>query len=345
MRKKILVTGGCGYIGSHTAIELINNNYEVVIFDNLSNSSQETIDRIQSITGVLPVFEYVDLKDTNLTNQVFLKHKDAFAVIHFAALKSVGESFQKPLDYYQNNLYSLLNTLKAQQHNGIQHFIFSSSATVYGNPESLPISENNQTQRPFSPYGNTKKIAEEILDDFINSWPNFSVISLRYFNPIGAHKSGEIGEVPNGTPNNLMPYITQTAAGIREKLLVFGNDYPTKDGTPIRDYIHVVDLAKAHVKALNRLVDNKQEQPLETYNLGTGVGYSVMDVIESFERVSGLKLNYEIVDRRQGDVTALYAATNLAFEKLGWKSELELDEMIDSAWRWEQFYRNISTNK
>ena len=345
MNKKIIVTGGCGYIGSHTVIELIKNNFQVVIFDDLSNSSQDTIDRIESITDVRPVFEQVDLKDVNHTSQVFLKHKDAFGVIHFAALKAVGESVQKPLDYYQNNLYSLLNTLKAQQENGIQNFIFSSSATVYGNPKSLPITENNQTQRPFSPYGNTKKMAEEILEDFSKAYTDFSAISLRYFNPIGAHESGEIGELPNGIPNNLMPYITQTAAGIREKLMVFGNDYDTTDGTPIRDYIHVVDLAKAHVKALYRLIENKQEQALQTFNLGTGNGFSVMEVIESFERVSGIKLNYEIVGRRPGDVPQLFAATDLAHQKLGWKAELGLDEMIDSAWRWEQKYRAATTAK
>ena len=343
MNKKIIVTGGCGYIGSHTAIELIKNNFQVVIFDDLSNSSQHTINRIESITTVLPLFEHIDLKDANLASQLFLKHKDAFAVIHFAALKAVGESIQKPLDYYQNNVYSLLNTLKAQQENGIQNFIFSSSATVYGNPESLPITENNQTQRPFSPYGNTKKIAEEILEDFTKTETNFSAISLRYFNPIGAHESGEIGELPTGTPNNLMPFITQTAAGIREKLMVFGNDYDTRDGTPIRDYIHVVDLAKAHVKALDRLIENKQENSLEIFNLGTGNGFSVMEVIESFERISGLRLNYEIVDRREGDVPQLFASTDLAYQKLGWKAKLGLDEMIDSAWRWEQKHRDITT--
>lgn len=339
MKKKIIITGGCGYIGSHTAIELIEHNYEVVILDDLSNSSAKTIDCIEAITGVRPVLELVDLKNIEHTSRVFFNHKEASAVIHFAALKAVGESVQNPLDYYENNLFSLLNTLKFQHQVGIQNFIFSSSATVYGNPSTLPISESNDTQRPFSPYGNTKKIAEEILEDFTNSEANFSAISLRYFNPIGAHASGQIGELPNGIPNNLMPYITQTAVGIRKKLMVFGNDYPTKDGTPIRDYIHVVDLAKAHVMAVDRLTQNKQEQPLEIYNLGTGNGYSVMEVIKSFERVSGQKLNYDIVDRREGDVPVLYAATDLAFKKLGWKAELGLDEMIDSSWRWEQQYR------
>lgn len=339
MKPKIIVTGGCGYIGSHTAIELIENNFKVVIVDNLSNSSEQTIDRIQEITGVCPTFEKVDLKDFTHSQHVFSKHKDAMAVIHFAALKAVGESIQNPLDYYQNNLYTLLNTLKFQTEVGIQNFIFSSSATVYGNPNILPVTETSQTQRPFSPYGNTKKIAEEILEDFCKVNTNFSAISLRYFNPIGAHKSGKIGELPNGIPNNLMPYITQTAVGIREKLLVFGNDYPTKDGTPIRDYIHVVDLAKAHVKALNRLLENKQDRPLEIYNLGTGKGFSVLEIIEAFERVTKSKLNFEITSRRKGDVSELYTATDLANQKLGWKAELGLDEMIESAWQWEKMFR------
>ena len=338
--KKIIVTGGCGYIGSHTTIELIENDFEVVIFDDLSNSSEKTLERIEKITGVRPIFEKIDLKDERATEFAFDRYKDAFAVIHFAALKAVGDSIEKPLEYYQNNLYSFLNTLMCQHKLGIHKFIFSSSATVYGNPDVLPITEENKTQRPFSPYGNTKKIAEEILDDFTKANPNFAAISLRYFNPIGAHESGNIGELPNGTPNNLMPYITQTAAGVRKKLMVFGNDYPTKDGTPIRDYIHVVDLAKAHVKALKRLLKQDQEQPLEIYNLGTGNGFSVLDVIQSFDRVSNTKLKYEITDRRDGDVPKLYAATDLALEKLGWKAEKGLDEMIDSSWRWEQKYRN-----
>ena len=339
MKNKIIVTGGCGYIGSHTAIELIESDFTVVIFDDLSNSSEATIDRIQKITGISPDFVKVDLKNLEETEKAFQTHNDAAAVIHFAAHKAVGESVQKPLMYYKNNFYSLINTLASQSENGINNFIFSSSATVYGTPDTLPITEENETQRPFSPYGNTKKVAEEILDDYTRSQENFSAISLRYFNPIGAHDSGLIGELPNGIPNNLMPYITQTAAGIREKLTVFGNDYPTKDGTPIRDYIHVVDLAKAHVVAVKRLLNNESEAPLEYFNLGTGNGYSVMDVINSFERVSRSKLNYEIAGRRDGDVPKLYAATDLAREKLGWKAERELDEMIDSSWTWEQKYR------
>ncbi|TPN86352.1 UDP-glucose 4-epimerase GalE [Aquimarina algicola] len=340
MKNKIIVTGGCGYIGSHTAIELIDNNFEVVILDDLSNATEETIIRIGKITGTTPTFIKVDLKDAAATLKVFADHKDAVGVIHFAAHKAVGESVQKPLLYYKNNFYSLLNTLEAQSKYEINNFIFSSSATVYGTPDTLPITEDNKTQRPFSPYGNTKKVAEEILQDFTQAKHDFSAISLRYFNPIGAHDSGDIGELPNGIPNNLMPYITQTAAGVREKLKVFGNDYPTKDGTPIRDYIHVVDLAKAHVIALQRLLNKKHEQPLEFFNLGTGVGYSVLDVIHSFESVTNLKLNYEITDRRDGDVPQLYASTDLAKEKLGWVAEKELNDMISSSWNWEKNLRN-----
>ncbi|MGB0892512.1 MAG: UDP-glucose 4-epimerase GalE [Flavobacteriaceae bacterium] len=340
MNDKIIVTGGCGYIGSHTVIELIKNKYEVVILDDLSNSSEETIDRIEKITGKKPKFVNIDLKDVFKTREVFKKHKDAKAVIHFAAHKAVGESVNNPLKYYQNNLYSLLNTLSFQIENGINNFIFSSSATVYGTPDKLPITEQNKTQRPFSSYGNTKKVAEEILDDLINSNNSFSAISLRYFNPIGAHESGLVGELPSGIPNNLMPYITQTAVGIREKLMVYGNDYATKDGTPIRDYIHVVDLAQAHVIAVKRLIDKKQETAFETFNLGTGNGFSVLDVINTFEAVTDLKLNYEITGRREGDVPELYASTDLAKEKLGWTAEKSLDEMIRSSWKWEQKLRN-----
>lgn len=339
MKEKIIVTGGCGYIGSHTTVELIDNNYEVVILDDLSNSSADTINRIKKITGTTPTFIHIDLKDEVKTKAIFKKHSDASAVLNFAAYKAVGESIQKPLTYYQNNLCTLMNVLAAIEENNISGFIFSSSATVYGTPQNLPITEQDQTQRPFSPYGNTKKIAEEILEDVIKANPKLTAISLRYFNPIGAHKSGLIGELPSGTPNNLMPYITQTAAGIREKLMVFGNDYPTKDGTPIRDYIHVVDLAKAHVLAVNRIVTKKQEDGLEIFNLGTGNGYSVLDIINSFERVSNSKLNYEITARRPGDVPQLYAATALAKEKLGWVAQETLDEMIGSSWNWEKNYR------
>ncbi|WP_299063225.1 UDP-glucose 4-epimerase GalE [uncultured Polaribacter sp.] len=340
MNTKIIVTGGCGYIGSHTVIELIENNFEVVIIDDLSNSSKKTLDRIHQITGVKPIFVELDLKDTPKTNLVFSEHKDAKAVIHFAASKAVGESVKNPLKYYKNNLYSLVNTLSAQIENGINNFIFSSSATVYGTPEILPITEENKTQRPFSAYGNTKKIAEEILEDLINSNDSFSAISLRYFNPIGAHESGLIGELPSGIPNNLMPYITQTAVGLREKLMVYGNDYPTPDGTPIRDYIHVLDLANAHVIAVKRLLLQKQETALETFNLGTGKGFSVLDVIKSFEEVSGINLNYEITERRPGDVPQLFASTDLAKIKLGWSANKTLNEMISSSWQWEKKLRD-----
>jgi UDP-glucose 4-epimerase len=339
MKQKILVTGGCGYIGSHTVVELIENNFEVLIIDDLSNSNKETISNIQKITGVKPTFYACDLKEIHTVRNILKENKDIAATIHFAAYKAVGESVVKPLLYYQNNLVSLLNILSTQLEIGTTNFIFSSSATVYGNPKTLPITEENETQRPFSPYGNTKKIAEEILEDLSKANKDCNLISLRYFNPIGAHKSGLIGELPNGTPNNLMPYITQTAVGLRDKLSVYGNDYPTPDGTPIRDYIHVVDLAKAHVKALKRQLQNKQEENFEVFNLGTGKGYSVLEVIKAFEKVSKKKLNYEIVERRDGDVPKLYAATKLAEEKLEWKANKSLEEMIASAWQWEQKVR------
>jgi UDP-glucose 4-epimerase len=340
MKKKILVTGGCGYIGSHTVVELIENNYEVVILDDLSNSNIETLNNIQKITGVKPTFCQCDLKDIHLVKNVLKYNKNIDATIHFAAYKAVGESVAKPLLYYQNNLVGLINILISQLEIGNINFIFSSSATVYGNPKKLPIKEDTQTERPFSPYGNSKKIAEEILEDVSKSNKNANIISLRYFNPIGAHDSGLIGELPNGIPNNLMPYITQTAIGVREKLSVFGNDYPTLDGTPIRDYIHVVDLAKAHVKALERQLQNKQDTNFEVFNLGTGKGYSVMEVIKTFEKESKQKLNYEIVERREGDVPSLYAGTALAEEKLSWKATKTLQEMIESSWLWEKKVRS-----
>jgi UDP-glucose 4-epimerase len=340
MQEKIIVTGGCGYIGSHTVVTLMNHNYEVVIIDDLSNSNAQILDRIQKITGVKPHFEQVDLKSYEATQSIFKTHKDAKAVIHFAAHKAVAESIKNPLMYYQNNLFSLINTLKAQQEYGINRLIFSSSATVYGNPSTMPITEDAPTQRSFSPYGNTKKMAEEILEDFTNSTSEVSVISLRYFNPIGAHESGQIGEFPTGVPNNLMPYITQTAAGIREKLMVFGNDYPTKDGTPIRDYIHVVDLAEAHLKAVQRLLDPASTKPLEVFNLGTGKGFSVLEMINAFEAVSGSPLNYEITERRPGDVAEMFASTALAKQVLNWEATRGLKEMIQSSWIWEQNLRN-----
>ena len=310
MKKKILVTGGCGYIGSHTVVELIENNFDVLIIDDFSNSNKETIENIHKITGVKPIFYACDLKEIHTVRKILKENKDIAATIHFAAYKAVGESVAKPLLYYQNNLVSLINILSTQLEIGTTNFIFSSSATVYGNPKTLPITEENETQRPFSPYGNSKKIAEEILEDLSKANKDCNLISLRYFNPIGAHKSGFIGELPNGIPNNLMPYITQTAVGLRDKLSVYGNDYPTPDGTPIRDYIHVVDLAKAHVKALKRQLQNKQEENFEVFNLGTGKGYSVLEVIKAFEEVSKKKLNYEIVERRDGDVQSYMQLQN-----------------------------------
>ena len=340
MRKKIIVTGGCGYIGSHTVIELIGNGYDVLVFDNLSNSTEISLDRIEQITGTRPAFVQLDLSDAKETNILFKLHQDAHAVIHFAAHKAVGESVLDPLKYYQNNLYALINTLSAQRENGINKFIFSSSATVYGDPDQLPVTEESEQKRATSPYGNTKKIGEEILEDLTKSDVNFSAISLRYFNPIGAHASGIIGEIPSGIPNNLMPYITQTAAGIREQLLVYGSDYPTPDGTAIRDYIHVVDLAQAHVVALKRLLEQKQESPLEVFNLGTAKGYSVLEVIHSFESVTQVQLNYKLTDRRAGDIASLYAATERTEKQLGWKAQKGIDEMMRSSWEWEQYYRS-----
>lgn len=340
MKNKIIVTGGCGYIGSHTVVELLEHHFEVVIMDDLSNSDVETLDRIEKITGRKPVFEHVNLTSAEATRKTFEAHKDAKAVIHFAAFKAVGESVQKPLIYYKNNLYTLINILEVQQELKINNFIFSSSATVYGNPDDLPITEKSHVKRPFSPYGNTKKIAEEILEDLVKGNPDFSMISLRYFNPIGAHESGYLGELPNGIPNNLMPYITQTAVGIRKELQVYGNDYQTKDGTPVRDYIHVVDLADAHVKAVQRLLDKQQEKAMEVFNLGTGNGYTVLEIIKSFEKITQKPLNYRIVGRRAGDVPQLYASTELAEEKLGWKAKRGIDEMIASSWKWESHLRN-----
>jgi UDP-glucose 4-epimerase len=338
MKNRIIVTGGCGYIGSHTVIALIENDFEVIIIDDLSNSNEQVLERIKKITGVSPEFLNCDLKDAVLVDNAFRYIKDIDAVIHFAAHKAVSESVQKPLMYYQNNLCALINSLMAMEKYNINNFIFSSSATVYGNPKTLPIKESNEIQRPFSPYGNTKKMAEEIIDDVVKANTNLRAISLRYFNPIGAHESGLIGELPNGIPNNLMPYITQTAIGKRDKLMVFGNDYPTKDGTPIRDYIHVVDLAEAHVLALNRILSKEKDLHLEIFNLGTGEGYSVMEVIEAFQKVTKKKLNYEITARRNGDVPKLYANVDKANDILGWSAKMGLEDMISHSWKWEENY-------
>ena len=338
--QKIIVTGGMGYIGSHTVVALINSGYSIVIIDNLYNSNMAVLKSISEITGVTPEFENIDMTDDNKTAQFFKRHNDAVAVINFAALKAVGESVEKPIWYYKNNLNILLNVLEGMENNAIKNVIFSSSATVYGLPDVLPITEGAETKRPTSPYGNTKKIAEEIMEDFLKVQPNFKGISLRYFNPIGAHESGKIGELPTGIPNNLMPFITQTAVGIRKELKIFGKDYNTHDGTALRDYIHVVDLAEAHVKALNRLLNEDANENFEVFNLGTGIGYSVLDVVKSFEKTSKQKLNYSFEDRREGDVPELYANPSKANEILGWNATLTLDDMTSSSWNWEQKVRN-----
>ncbi|SED13669.1 UDP-galactose 4-epimerase [Tenacibaculum sp. MAR_2009_124] len=340
-RGKVIITGGCGYIGSHTSVELIKNKFDVVIFDDLSNSKEFIMDRIYQIAGVKPAFEKVDLSNPIEADRAYYKHSDAHSIINFAAFKAVGESVEKPILYYKNNLYTLINSIEAQKKYGIKNFIFSSSATVYGNPNRLPITESFQTKRAFSPYGNSKKIAEEILEDFSKAYPEFKTISLRYFNPIGAHESGLIGELPNGIPNNLLPYVTQCAAGVLKELQVFGNDYNTKDGTPIRDYVHVVDLAKAHVKALERLLSGNMKENYDVYNLGTGKGVTVMDIINTFEKVTKEKINYRITKRRAGDVQALFASAEKAKNNLGWEATLSLENMIETSWNWEKTFRDM----
>ncbi|MGB9746379.1 MAG: UDP-glucose 4-epimerase GalE [Bacteroidales bacterium] len=339
MNPLILVTGGTGYIGSHTVVELMESGFDVVIIDNLSNSSIEVLDGIEKITGKRPLFEKLDLCDKNSLDQFFTRYPSIQAVIHFAASKAVGESVEKPLLYYRNNLLSLINLLEGMMASGINHLVFSSSCTVYGQPDQLPVTENSPVKPALSPYGNTKQISEEIIRDTISSKAPLRAISLRYFNPIGAHPSGLIGELPLGMPNNLVPFITQTAAGIRKELLVFGNDYSTPDGTAIRDYINVVDLSKAHVVAIQRLVSQQQKAAYEVFNLGTGRGYSVLEIIKTFEKVTGVKINYRITGRRPGDIEKVWADTSLANNELGWKAEKTLEETLASAWKWEQYYR------
>lgn len=336
---KILVTGGLGYIGSHTVVELQNEGYEVVIIDDLSNSSLEVLKGITAITQKQPYFVNLDLKTKTDVSDFFTKHGDIAGVIHFAAHKAVGESVDNPLMYYENNINTLVYILQELKQLEQKNFIFSSSCTVYGQAEKLPISENAPVKPAESPYGNTKQIGEEIIRDVCKVDSRLKSIALRYFNPIGAHSSAQIGELPIGVPQNLVPYITQTAAGIRDQLSVFGNDYPTPDGTCIRDYIHVVDLAKAHVVALNRLLNNRNASNFEVFNLGTGKGSSVLEAIHSFETVTGVKLNYKIASRRPGDVTAAYAETTKANTVLGWKTELTLEDAMESAWKWEQKLR------
>ena len=338
--QKVLVTGGLGYIGSHTVVELQNAGFEVVIIDNLSNSSLEVLDGIIQITGKTPLFEKIDLRQKSEVIQFFEKHQDISGIIHFAASKAVGESVENPLLYYENNLSTLIYLLQACNNYTIENFIFSSSCTVYGEPDKLPIDESAPIKKATSPYGNTKQISEEILNDSCKV-SNLKSIALRYFNPIGAHDSSKIGELPLGIPQNLVPFITQTAAGLRDQLSVFGDDYPTEDGSCIRDYIHVVDLAKAHVVALERLLKNRNSNQFETFNIGTGKGSSVLEVVNAFEKVTQQKLNYKIVDRREGDVISVYADTKKANEVLGWKAENSMEESLLSSWNWEKKVRNI----
>lgn len=339
-KKCVLVSGGAGYIGSHTAVELINAGYEVVVIDNLSNSNKDSIDGIEKITGLRPAFEIVDTCDIEQLKAVFERYKFD-TVIHFAAYKAVGESMNEPLKYYQNNLVSFMNIVALMKEFSRPNILFSSSATVYGDAEKLPVTESTPRQPATSPYGNTKQIAEDILRDCCSAYQGIYGIALRYFNPIGAHPSALIGELPRGVPNNLVPFVTQTAAGIRECLSVFGSDYETPDGTCLRDYIDVVDLAKAHVAAVSRMTDGKMTESYEIFNVGTGCPVSVLELLTTFERVNNLKLPYKMVDRRPGDVPAVWAETSRANDVLGWKAERSLEETLQSAWEWEKSIRNI----
>lgn len=332
-KNKILVTGGLGFIGSHTVVELQKKGFDVMIIDDLSNTRIEVLDGITAITNIRPEFVQMDLKEKEEVASFFAQHS-IDGVIHFAASKAVGESVEQPLKYYENNISTLVYLLKSMIENKVPHLIFSSSCTVYGQADELPITENAPVKKAESPYGNTKQMGEEIIED-VTKVANLNAIALRYFNPIGAHESVEIGELPLGVPQNLIPYVTQTAAGIREELSVFGDDYPTPDGTAIRDYIHVVDLAKAHIVAMERLLAAKNKSKMEYFNLGTGTGSSVLDVINAFKKANDIEIKYKIVARREGDITAAYANTKLANEELGWKAELGLKEALASAWQWQ----------
>jgi UDP-glucose 4-epimerase len=338
--KKILVTGGLGYIGSHVVVELQNNGFEVVIIDDLSNSSEDVLDGIYKISGIKPVFKKIDLKEKQSVVEFFKRYFDLDGIIHFAASKAVGESVDNPLKYYENNIHSLVYLLQEINKLASQKLIFSSSCTVYGQSDELPITEQTQIKEPESPYGNTKKIGEQIIKDTCKVNGSINTIALRYFNPIGAHESVLIGELPIGTPQNLVPFVTQTGIGLRKKLSVFGNDYPTPDGTCIRDYIHVVDLAKAHVVAMKRLLKEKNNENYEVYNIGTGKGSSVLEVVNTFEQVTGVTLNYSFAERRAGDIISAYADTAKANTVLGWKSELTLKDALLSAWEWEKKIRS-----
>ena len=331
----ILVTGGLGYIGSHTVVELLNNNFDVIIVDDLSNTEKFILKNIEKIAGRKPTFYPFDLKRKELLHQVFDAHQ-IDGCINFAAFKAVGESQKKPIDYYENNLFSLINVLQELKTRHISNFIFSSSCTVYGQADEQPINENSPLKTPESSYGKTKQMGEEILKDFANAHQR-KVSLLRYFNPIGAHPTALLGELPSGIPNNLVPYVTQTAAGIREKLSIWGNDYPTPDGTAIRDYIYVVDLAKAHVKALQKLITEKSETVIDIYNLGTGKGSSVLEVVNAFELANNVKIPYQICDRREGDITIAYADASKAEKELNWKAETSLEEALRTTWEWQKY--------
>ena len=341
MKQTILVTGGTGFIGSHTTVELQQAGYEVVIVDNLSNSKLEVLDGIEKITGIRPAFEQVDLRDAEATENVFKKYPKIEGIIHFAASKAVGESVEKPLLYYRNNIVSLINLLELMPKYDVKGIIFSSSCTVYGLPteENLPVTEKAPIQKALSPYGNTKQINEEIIQDYIHSGAPIKSIILRYFNPIGAHPSAFIGELPNGVPMNLIPFVTQTAIGIRKELKIFGNDYNTPDGTCIRDYIYVVDLAKAHVKAMERVLEHPETDKVEVFNIGTGRGLSTLEVVEGFEKATGVKLPWSFAPRREGDIEKVWGDVSKANKVLGWKAETPTEEVLASAWRWQEKLR------
>ncbi len=332
---KVLVTGGTGFIGSHTVVELHNAGHEAIIVDDLSNSDISMLERLREIIGIEPKFYQKDLRDQESIKEIF-KENDIEAVIHFAASKAVGESVEKPLLYYRNNLLSTINLLELMIDHKVKSFIFSSSCTVYGEPDQLPVTEDSPVKPANSPYGNTKQIGEEVIRETVEVNEGLQAISLRYFNPVGAHESAKIGEFPSGTPNNLMPYLLKVVAGELEELSVFGDDYDTPDGSCIRDYIHVVDVARAHVVALDRLLQSNQKDRYEVFNLGTGTGYSVLDLIKTFERSTGLRVRYKVVDRRPGDVVKIYADTSYANQELGWKTEFTLEDMLTSAWAWQQ---------
>ncbi len=337
--KKVLVTGGTGYIGSHTAIELIQLGYEVVIIDNLSNSKIDILDKIETITGTRPHFEKIEMCDAIALDAFFEKNKNIDSVIHFAAVLQVAESVENPFKYYNNNLYSTINLLESMKKHQINSLVFSSSCTVYGNPDTLPVDEYAPVKKAMSPYGNTKQMGEEIIEACANA-SNINAITLRYFNPIGAHETALIGEVQHGVPHHLIPYITETASGKRACLNVFGGDYNTHDGTCVRDYIHVIDVAKAHISAIERLMNERNKNSFEVFNIGTGIGYSVLDIINAFEKTTNIKINYKIVDRRPGDVEAVYADTKLANQELGWSTIFNIEDMMRTAWKWEQAQTN-----